>query len=107
MSCCPDPTFDRSLQRLAKNMLGKEASNKGVPSTIRVNNIFLGESLNGELDNVAMLDRHDRVCSLGDDHESACASILLWQHRYLSGNLTNISDSQIVHLLIQHLEIIF
>jgi len=74
-------------------MLGKEASNKCEPSTIRVNNIFLGESLRGELDDVAMLDRHDRVCSLSDDHESAGASILLGQHRYLSGNLTNIGDS--------------
>lgn len=81
-------------------MLGKETPNKCVSSTVRVDNIFLSESFHWELDDVAMLDHHDRVAPLGDDNQPAGAPILLGQHGNLFRNFTNIRDSEIIYLKI-------
>jgi len=90
VSGCPVATLHHRLKILSQHLLGQEASNKSISSSIGVYNLFLGYGSDGEGVQLAMLNSDDWVAPLGDHHKSAAAAVLLGQLSNLHGDLADV-----------------
>merc|ERR550539_574200 len=82
-------------QILAKDILGKESTNKCVSGSVCVDDLACWQLLSGELDHGAVFSADDGVGTLGDDHRPSLAAVLLGQHRDCQSYLLHVCCAQV------------
>ena len=61
-------------------VLSKKSSDESVSGSVGVNDLLSRESLGWELNDFPVVDADNGVSSLGDDHQTTLAPVLLGQH---------------------------